>query len=70
MSKHTEKVTFYCTLPELLALDEEQLKLRAEAGIKADRGAVVRAALEVARQRAASDPVEWHRAVIRNGGRA
>jgi hypothetical protein len=43
--KHEEKVTFYCTPSDLLALDGARLKLRGEHGIAADRGRIVRAAL-------------------------
>lgn len=43
--KHDEKVTFYCTGDDLMALEEARLKLRAGHGIAADRGRIVRAAL-------------------------
>lgn len=43
--KHEEKVTFYCTPADLVALDSARLKLRAEHGVAADRGRIVRAAL-------------------------
>lgn len=43
--KHDEKVTFYCTGDDLMALEESRLKLRASHGIAADRGRIVRAAL-------------------------
>jgi hypothetical protein len=43
--KHEEKVTFYCTPSDLLALDSARLKLRGEHGVAADRGRIVRAAL-------------------------
>ena len=43
--RHEEKVTFYCTPSDLLALDGARLKLRAEHGVAADRGKIVRAAL-------------------------
>jgi hypothetical protein len=43
--KHEEKVTFYCTPSDLVALDGARLKLRAEHGVAADRGRIVRAAL-------------------------
>lgn len=43
--KHDEKVTFYCTGDDLMALEEARLKLRASHGIAADRGRIVRAAL-------------------------
>jgi hypothetical protein len=38
-------VTFYCTPSDLVALDGVRLKLRAEHGVAADRGRIVRAAL-------------------------
>lgn len=43
--KHEEKVTFYCTPADLVALDGARLKLRAEHGVAVDRGRIVRAAL-------------------------
>lgn len=43
--KHDEKVTFYCTGDDLMALERARLQLRAEHGISADRGRLVRAAL-------------------------
>ena len=43
--KHDEKITFYCTKRELLALEQARLSLRAEHGIPADRGRIVRASL-------------------------
>jgi hypothetical protein len=43
--KHEEKVTFYCTPSDLVALDGARLKLRSEHGVAADRGRIVRAAL-------------------------
>ena len=43
--KHDEKITFYCTGEELMALERARLKLRAEHGVAADRGKIVRAAL-------------------------
>lgn len=42
--RHEEKVTFYCTRDELLALERARLALR-EHGISADRGRIVREAL-------------------------
>jgi hypothetical protein len=44
--RHDEKVTFYCTGEDLMALERARLKLRAEHGIAADRGRIVRAALQ------------------------
>jgi hypothetical protein len=43
--KHDEKVTFYCTGEDLMALERARLKLRSEHGVAADRGRIVRAAL-------------------------
>lgn len=43
--RHETKVTFYCTNADLTALDHARLTLRAEHGVGADRGKVVRAAL-------------------------
>ncbi|MBA3349786.1 MAG: hypothetical protein H0T12_04445 [Actinobacteria bacterium] len=43
--KHDEKITFYCTAHDLMALERARLSLRAEHGVAADRGRIVRAAL-------------------------
>jgi hypothetical protein len=43
--KHDEKVTFYCTGEDLMALERARLRLRSEHGVAADRGKIVRAAL-------------------------
>lgn len=43
--KHDEKVTFYCTGGDLMALETARLRLRADYGLAADRGRIVRAAL-------------------------
>ena len=43
--KHDEKITFYCTREDLMALERTRLRLRAEFGRGADRGRIVRAAL-------------------------
>ncbi|MDP9068083.1 MAG: hypothetical protein M3N53_07030 [Actinomycetota bacterium] len=43
--RHDEKITFYCTSDDLMGLERARLKLRAEHGIAADRGRIVRAAL-------------------------
>ena len=43
--KHEEKVTFYCTAQDLMELEKARLSLRAEHGVAADRGRIVRAAL-------------------------
>ncbi|HEX9713279.1 MAG TPA: hypothetical protein VGB52_12125 [Actinomycetota bacterium] len=42
--RHEEKITFYCTREELLALERARLALR-EFGINADRGRIVRESL-------------------------
>jgi hypothetical protein len=42
--RHEEKITFYCTKEELLALERARLILR-EFGLGADRGRIVREAL-------------------------
>jgi hypothetical protein len=43
--KHDEKVTFYCTNEDLMALESARLRLRSEFSTSADRGRIVRAAL-------------------------
>jgi hypothetical protein len=43
--RHQEKITFYCTSDDLMALERARLRLRAEHGVAADRGKIVRAAL-------------------------
>lgn len=43
-TKHEEKVTFYCTREELLALERARLALK-EHGVSIDRGRIVREAL-------------------------
>lgn len=43
--RRDEKVTFYCSTDALLRLERAKVGLR-EKGVKADRGAIVRAALE------------------------
>jgi hypothetical protein len=43
--KHDEKVTFYCTKDDLMSLERARLMLRADHGVAADRGRIVRAAL-------------------------
>lgn len=43
--RHEEKVTFYCTRDDLMALEKARLALRADYGVAADRGKIVRAAL-------------------------
>lgn len=43
---HDDKVTFYCTREELLALERARLALR-EYGISLDRGRIIREALSI-----------------------
>jgi len=43
--KHDEKITFYCTSDDLMAIEQTRLELRAKFGTAADRGRIVRAAL-------------------------
>jgi hypothetical protein len=43
--KHEEKITFYCTGDDLMALEKTRLELRSEHGVAVDRGRIVRAAL-------------------------
>jgi hypothetical protein len=43
--KHEEKITFYCTREDLMALEKTRLELRSVHGVAADRGRIVRAAL-------------------------
>lgn len=43
--RHEEKITFYCTAEDLMAIEQARLKLRAEHGVASDRGRIVRAAL-------------------------
>ena len=43
--KHEEKITFYCTGDDLMALEQARLQLRSQHGVAADRGRIVRAAL-------------------------
>jgi len=43
--RHDEKITVYVSSEELLALEHLRLRLRAEHGIAADRGRIVRAAI-------------------------
>ncbi|WP_340540656.1 hypothetical protein [Nocardioides sp. GXZ039] len=44
--KHDEKVTVYVTAEELLDLERTRLELRAEHGISADRGRIIREAID------------------------
>jgi hypothetical protein len=43
--RHDEKITFYCTSEDLMAIEKTRLALRSEHGVAADRGRIVRAAL-------------------------
>jgi hypothetical protein len=43
--KHEEKITFYCTPEDLMAIERTRLELRADYGVTSDRGRIVRAAL-------------------------
>ncbi len=43
--KHDEKVTFYCTSEDLMGLESARLRLRRDFSVSADRGRIVRAAL-------------------------
>jgi len=45
--RHDEKITVYVSGPELLALEQTRLSLRAEHGLSADRGRLVREAVAV-----------------------
>ena len=36
--KHDEKITFYCTSDDLMAIEQTRLELRAKHGTAADRG--------------------------------
>ena len=43
--KHDEKITFYCTAEDLMALEKARLALRSQHGVASDRGKIVRAAV-------------------------
>jgi hypothetical protein len=43
--KHDEKITFYCTTDDVMAVERARLALRGRHGVSADRGRIVRAAL-------------------------
>ncbi|UOE21827.1 hypothetical protein NI17_003480 [Thermobifida halotolerans] len=45
--RHDEKITVYVSAAELLALEQTRLALRAEHGLTADRGRIVREAVAV-----------------------
>lgn len=46
--RHDQKITVYLGTDELLALEAARLRLRAEFGLTADRGRIVRAAIAAA----------------------
>ncbi|RBY78789.1 hypothetical protein DQ238_12080 [Geodermatophilus sp. TF02-6] len=46
-TRHDEKITVYLSAEELLALESARLSLRAEHGVAADRGRIVREAVAV-----------------------
>ncbi|TFV46239.1 hypothetical protein [Blastococcus sp. TF02A-35] len=46
-TKHDEKITVYISADELLALESARLTLRAQHGLAADRGRIVREAVQV-----------------------
>lgn len=43
-SRHDEKITIYLSSADLLAIEQARLQLKAEHGIKVDRGRLVREA--------------------------
>ncbi|MFC6358154.1 hypothetical protein [Luteococcus peritonei] len=46
--RHDEKITVYVSSEELLGLEQARLQLRAQHGLRADRGRIVRAAVAIA----------------------
>jgi hypothetical protein len=46
-TKHDEKITVYISADELVALESARLTLRAQHGLAADRGRIVREAISV-----------------------
>jgi hypothetical protein len=46
-AKHDEKITVYISAEELVALESARLQLRAQHGVAADRGRIVREAISV-----------------------
>jgi hypothetical protein len=46
--RHEEKITVYCSVEELVGLEAARLALRADYGITADRGRIVREAVTLA----------------------
>ncbi len=46
--RHDQKITVYLSNDELLALETARLRLRAEFGVTADRGRLVRRAIALA----------------------
>ena len=46
-TRHDEKITVYISADELVALESARLTLRAQHGVAADRGRIVREAISV-----------------------
>lgn len=46
--KHDEKITVYISSEQLMALEQARLRLKAEFGLRVDRGKLVRAAVALA----------------------
>jgi hypothetical protein len=46
-TRHEEKITVYCSAEELLTLETARLALRGQHGVAADRGRIVREAINV-----------------------
>jgi hypothetical protein len=46
-TKHDEKITVYISADDLVALESARLSLRAQHGVAADRGRIVREAISV-----------------------
>jgi hypothetical protein len=46
-TRHDEKITVYCSVDELMALESARLTLRGTHGVVADRGRIVREAIAV-----------------------
>jgi hypothetical protein len=46
-TRHDEKITVYISAEELVALESARLTLRAQHGVAADRGRIVREAVAV-----------------------
>ena len=47
-SKHDEKITVYLSSQDLIAIEQARLQLKADFGLKIDRGRLVRESIEVA----------------------